>query len=72
MTHTVVDDRRYVEPALAVHAAATPYWNPYVVGVLLGLVLLATYAITGRGLGATAAFGAVDGRSRNTSTPARR
>jgi hypothetical protein len=60
MTHTVVDDRRYVEPALAVHAAATPYWNPYVVGVLLGLVLLATYAITGRGLGATAAFGAVD------------
>ena len=35
------------------------YWNPYVVGVLLGLVLLATYAITGRGLGASAAFSAV-------------
>lgn len=39
---------------------AAAYWNPYLVGVLLGLVLLATYAITGRGLGATAAFGAID------------
>ncbi len=39
--------------------APRPYWNPYVAGVLLGLVLLATYAIAGRGLGATGAFGAV-------------
>jgi uncharacterized protein len=39
--------------------APRPYWNPYLVGVLLGLVLLATYAITGRGLGATAAFSTV-------------
>lgn len=36
-----------------------PYWNPYGVGFLLGLVLLLTYAATGRGLGATAAFSAV-------------
>lgn len=36
-----------------------PYWNPYLVGVLLGLVLLATYLITGRGLGATGAFSSV-------------
>lgn len=36
-----------------------PYWNPYVVGALLGLLLLATYAITARGLGATGAFSAV-------------
>lgn len=36
-----------------------PYWNPYLVGVLLGLVLLATYAVTGRGLGAVGAFSAV-------------
>jgi hypothetical protein len=35
------------------------YWNPYAVGVLLGLVLLATYVIAGRGLGATAGFSAV-------------
>ncbi len=40
------------------HPPAT-YWNPYLVGVLLGLVLLATYAITGRGLGASAAFSAI-------------
>lgn len=36
-----------------------PYWNPYAVGVLLGIVLLATFAVRGRGLGATAAFSAV-------------
>lgn len=36
-----------------------PYWNPYGVGVLLGLVLLATYLITARGLGATGAFSSV-------------
>ncbi len=37
-------------------AAPKPYWNPYLVGFLLGLVLLATYAVTARGLGATGAF----------------
>src|SRR5512146_2764076 len=37
---------------------AARYWNPYAVGFLLGVVLLATYALTGRGLGATAAFSA--------------
>jgi len=40
-------------------AAARPYWNPYGVGFLLGLVLLLTYVVAGRGLGATAAFSAV-------------
>ncbi len=33
-----------------------PYMNPYLAGVLLGLVLLATIYITGRGLGASGAF----------------
>lgn len=32
-----------------------PFMNPYVAGVLLGLVLLATFYITGRGLGASGA-----------------
>lgn len=45
--------------SIAVRGAARAYWNPYGVGVLLGLVLLATYAVAGRGLGATAAFSAV-------------
>ncbi len=31
------------------------FWNPYVGGVLLGLVLLSAYAIMGRGLGASGA-----------------
>jgi uncharacterized protein len=31
------------------------FWNPYAAGVALGLVLLATYALTGKGLGASGA-----------------
>lgn len=37
----------------------SPLWNPYLAGVLLGLVLLASCAPSGRGLGATAAFPAL-------------
>jgi uncharacterized membrane protein YedE/YeeE len=32
-----------------------PLWDPYVAGVALGLVLLATYLVFGRGLGASGA-----------------
>jgi len=32
------------------------YGDPYIVGVALGLVLLAAFALTGRGLGASGAF----------------
>jgi len=38
---------------------AQPYWNPYLAGALLGLVLLAAYLVAGRGLGATGAFSSV-------------
>ncbi len=31
------------------------YWNPYFGGVMLGLLLLATFYVTGRGLGASGA-----------------
>ena len=57
MAHTLAEDR----PQAFARGRAQPraYWNPYVAGVLLGVVLLATYAVTGRGLGATGAFGAV-------------
>ena len=34
----------------------TRYLNPYIGGVLLGLVLLAAYFVAGRGLGASGAF----------------
>jgi uncharacterized protein len=40
-------------------ALGRPYWNPYLAGIFLGLVLLAAYLVTGRGLGATAGFAAV-------------
>ena len=69
MAHTLTDSRMHVAPAKLANAAAKPYWNPYIVGALLGLVLLATYAITGRGLGATAAFGAVDAWLANLVAP---
>lgn len=36
--------------------SSTKYMNPYLAGVLLGLVLLATIFITGRGLGASGAI----------------
>lgn len=36
--------------------AAQPYWNPYLAGIGLGLVLLAAFVIMGRGLGASGAF----------------
>lgn len=36
-----------------------PYWNPWLAGVLLGLVLLLSFIVAGRGLGATAAYSAV-------------
>ena len=35
---------------------ASRYMNPYLAGVFLGLVLLAAYYISGRGLGASGAF----------------
>jgi uncharacterized membrane protein YedE/YeeE len=39
--------------------AVRRYMNPYLAGFGLGLVLLATFLIMGRGLGATAAYGSV-------------
>jgi len=36
-----------------------PYWNPYLSGIGLGLVLLSAFVIMGRGLGASGAFTSV-------------
>lgn len=38
------------------HKAPEPYWNPYLSGIGLGLVLLLSYVIMGRGLGASGAM----------------
>ena len=39
--------------------AQRPYADPYVAGIALGLVLLASYALAGRGIGASGAFATV-------------
>jgi hypothetical protein len=59
MARTLIDDGFAAESRAAEQSLSRPYWNPYLVGILLGLVLLLTYAITGRGLGATGAFGSI-------------
>ena len=47
----------------------TKYINPYLGGVLLGLVLLAANFISGRGLGASGAFKSIVVQTVNTVTP---
>jgi uncharacterized protein len=39
-----------------VNAREKPFWNPYVAGIALGLVLLGSFVLTGRGLGASGTF----------------
>jgi hypothetical protein len=58
MSRTLVDAGAYAGAGARQQRVPMPYWNPWLVGFLLGLVLLVTYAVTGRGLGATAAFSA--------------
>jgi uncharacterized protein len=45
------------------------YWNPYVAGLGLGLVLLAAFVIMGRGLGASGAFSSVVTATVQTVNP---
>jgi uncharacterized membrane protein YedE/YeeE len=47
-----------------------PYWNPYLAGLGLGLVLLASYIIMGRGLGASGAFTTLIAYGTDTVAPA--
>jgi uncharacterized membrane protein YedE/YeeE len=47
-----------------------PYWNPYLAGLGLGLVLLASYVIMGRGLGASGAMTSLVAVGVNTIAPA--
>jgi hypothetical protein len=42
------------------HAGPRPYMNPYLAGALLGVVLFASFFVTGGGLGASAAFAHVE------------
>jgi uncharacterized membrane protein YedE/YeeE len=38
------------------HTSEKPFWNPYVAGIALGLVLLASFVVMGFGLGSSGAF----------------
>lgn len=46
-----------------------PYWNPYKAGFLLGLVLLASFVLTGRGLGASGSFKHVVAAGLHAASP---
>lgn len=45
------------------------YWSPYIAGISLGLTLLATFYIAGRGLGASGAITLVTAQSTYTMVP---
>ena len=36
-----------------------PYWNPYIVGVGIGVLIILSFVVTGRGLGAIGAFNGI-------------
>ena len=59
MTRTLYSPAALATPQTGDRVYPRAYWNPYLVGFFLGTVLLATYAVTGRGLGATGAYSAV-------------
>ena len=46
-----------------------PYWNPYFSGVLLGLVLAASFLVTGHGIGASGGLGRVVAAVIDTVNP---
>jgi len=50
--------------------APSPYSNPYLAGIALGLVLLAAFVLVGRGLGASGGFSALVAAGLNAVAPA--
>lgn len=65
LTHTFEKD----EDNDHIKVEAKPYSNPYLVGIGLGLVLLASFVIMGRGLGASGALSTLVATSVNTIAP---
>jgi len=54
---------------MSARVAPRPYADPYLAGVGLGLVLLASFVLAGRGLGASGAFAAAAATSVNAVAP---
>ncbi len=48
---------------------AEAYWNPYISGIGLGLVLLLTFLVMGRGIGASGAMTSVVATTANVISP---
>ncbi len=46
-----------------------PYWNPYIVGIGIGFVIILSFVVTGRGLGAIGAFSTFVASFMNTVAP---
>ena len=58
-----------VAPKPSAPAAPKPYWQPYLVGALLGLVMMFTFFMLGRGLGASSGFARIDAVILNIISP---
>lgn len=58
MSAVTLPEARPATAAETAEPAAAAYMNPYLAGVGLGLVLLSSFVIMGRGLGASGAFSA--------------
>lgn len=46
-----------------------PYWNPYIAGVGIGIVIILSFVVTGRGLGAIGAFNGIVASVVNAFAP---
>ena len=66
---TLAIDNAAVHKRALVGREAQPYWNPYIAGMGLGLVLLSAFVIMGRGLGASGAFSSLIAATVNAVAP---
>ena len=46
-----------------------PYWNPYIVGIGIGILIIMSFVVTGRGLGAIGAFSSFVATIMNSIAP---
>lgn len=64
-----MNDSKDVGPGRSAQKAPEPYWSPYVAGTGLGLVLLASFVLMGRGIGASGALTRITAYFMNAVAP---